>query len=348
MANVTLFNGANVPAFAKNAAVSAMTQALTGGGAQGRRISIRGGVFRLVDAGKEVAAIEERYLDVVVVAAAPKVARSLTLAKWDPENPSAPDCWSADGDTPDKDVPSPQARRCSECPQNIAGSGNGDSRACRFSQNLAVQLATDIEGPVHKLQVPATSIFGKAEGDNTPLQAYARSLAARNVDIGMVVTRLKFDTTVESPKLFFKAMRWLTDEEYAIAQEQGASQEAQDAISTKVAAPSVTTTQPALEGRPPARVAAAVPDVEDDEAPAPAPTPAPAPAARTRKPKPAVVEASAEDDEAPAPTPAPKRAAPAAAVEDPTAEPVVRNARAAAPAPAQSNLASMIDEWDDE
>jgi len=344
MSNVALFNGAAVPSFAKNAAVSAMTQALTGGGAQGRRISIRGGVFRLIDAGKEVAAIDERYLDVVVVAAAPKVARSLTLAKWDPENPSAPDCWSADGDTPDKEVPTPQARRCAECPQNIAGSGNGESRACRFSQNLALQLADDIDGPVHKLQVPATSIFGKADGDNTPLQAYARSLAARNVDIGMVVTRLKFDTTVESPKLFFKAIRWLTDDEYALAQEKGASDEARDAISTKVVPSTGSATPPALEGRPPLRAAPAPVDtVEEDEVPAPAPKPI----TRTRKPKDEVTVAPTVvvDDEPPTPAPKPRAAAPAPKEE---AEPAVRSARAAAPAPAQSNLAAMIDEWDDE
>jgi hypothetical protein len=268
---------------------------------------------------------------VVVVAAAPKVGRTLTLAGWDPENPSAPDCWSADGDTPDKEVPTPQARRCAECPQNIAGSGNGESRACRFVQNLALQLADDIDGPVHKLQVPATSLFGKADGDNTPLQAYARSLAARNVDIGMVVTRLKFDTTVESPKLFFKAMRWLTDDEYAVAQEKGASDEARDAISTKVVPSTGSATPPALEGRPPSRATPApVETVEGDEAPAPKP------ATRTLKPK---------DEGAAAPAPKPRAATPAPKEE---AEPAVRSTRAAAPAPAQSNLAAMIDEWDDE
>jgi hypothetical protein len=36
-----------------------------GGNSFGKRISIKGGVFRLLASGKEIAAIDERYLDVV-------------------------------------------------------------------------------------------------------------------------------------------------------------------------------------------------------------------------------------------------------------------------------------------
>ena len=74
MSNVAVFNPSQVPAFAKKRGqLSAVAKALAGGvGGGGKRISIKGGVFRLVAGGKEVAAIEERYLDVVIVNAAPK------------------------------------------------------------------------------------------------------------------------------------------------------------------------------------------------------------------------------------------------------------------------------------
>jgi hypothetical protein len=48
-----------------------------------------------------------------------------------------------------------------------------------------------------------------------PLQAYARWLAAQNINPEEVVTRLRFDTKAAVPKLYFKTMRWLTDEEFA-------------------------------------------------------------------------------------------------------------------------------------
>ena len=77
MSNVTLFSSSNVPAFARNNELSDTAKALTGGGSgvSTKRISIKGGVFRLVAGGKEVASIDERHLDVVIVRAAPKVSR---------------------------------------------------------------------------------------------------------------------------------------------------------------------------------------------------------------------------------------------------------------------------------
>ena len=77
MSNVTVFNPSQVPAFARNRGeLSPMAKALAGGaGGGGKRISIKGGVFRLISGGKEVASIEDRHLDVVIVNAAPKVSR---------------------------------------------------------------------------------------------------------------------------------------------------------------------------------------------------------------------------------------------------------------------------------
>ena len=66
MSNLTLFNSSNVPAFARNNELSETAKALTGGtGVSTKRVSIKGGVFRLVAGGKEVASIEDRHLDVV-------------------------------------------------------------------------------------------------------------------------------------------------------------------------------------------------------------------------------------------------------------------------------------------
>src|ERR1035437_4109385 len=141
---VSLFNPAQLPAFAKKGELSAIAKALMGGSAQiGKRISIKGGVFRLIADGKEVATVEERYLDVVIVNAAPKVSRTFYAAAYDENKAAAPDCWSQDGDKPASDVKAPQCSNCAQCPQNVKGSGQGDSRACRYSQRLAVVLAHD-------------------------------------------------------------------------------------------------------------------------------------------------------------------------------------------------------------
>lgn len=320
MSNVALFGGSNVPAFVKSRGeLSAVAKALAGGGAAGgKRISIKGGVFRLMSSGKEVAAIDERYLDVVIVNAAPKVSRTFYMAQYDSDKVSAPDCWSADGVTPAADANNRQSDKCDTCPQNIQGSGNGNSRACRFSQRMAVVLANDIEGDVLQLTLPATSIFGKEDGENRPLQAYARWLSAQNVDPSEVVTRMKFDTKSEAPKLFFKPMRWLTDDEFPVVKKQGASDDAIKAITMTVAKQDGVVSKPVEEtigGKRPAKAAPVAQD-EDDEPPAPAP--------KAKKAKPVVAE---EDD-----------------------EPVVRKEEKkpnAVPAK-KSSLVDMIDDWDEQ
>jgi hypothetical protein len=318
MSNVSLFNASNVPAFARQAELSETARALmggAGGGGNSKRISIKGGVFRLLAGGKEIASIEDRHLDVIIVKAAPKVARVFYAAKYDnTAAAAAPDCWSNDGEKPDASVKGPQASNCAQCAQNIAGSGNGQSRACRYQQRLAVVLANNPEGDVMQLTLPATSIFGKEDGDKRPLQAYARYLAAQTPPISpdMVVTRMKFDMKSESPKLVFAAQAWVDD--YEIVKQQAESKEAEQAIKMTVAqTDGVTAPAPlALEGK----------------------RPAPAPAVE-------------EEEEAPAPKAKKAKAAP---VVDESEEPEVRKPEAketAVPAK-KSKLADIVADWDDE
>lgn len=255
MANeISTFNPARIPSFARNAQ-SAISKALVGNaGADAKRISIEGGVFRLISGGKEIAAIPDRHLDVVIVAAAPSIGRTFYAGTYVKGQATGPDCWSADGDRPDESIENPPAERCVSCPNNVKGSGNGDSRACRFSQRLAVVLANDIAGDVLQITAPASSIFGKEDGGNRPLQAYARWLGAQSIAPEALVTRLKFDLNATAPKMFFEPARWLNDEEYATCQEKGASEAATRAVTMAFAKPEPAVAAPApiaLPGKPP-------------------------------------------------------------------------------------------------
>jgi hypothetical protein len=221
-----------------------------------KRVSIKGGVFRLLSGGKEIASIEDRHLDVIVVKAAPKVSRIFYAGSYDKDAAAAaPDCTSADGEKPDAGVKNKQSSSCTTCPQNIAGSGNGQSRACRYQQRLAVVLANNPSGDVLQVTLPATSIFGKEDGEKRPLQAYARYMAAQTppVNLDAIVTRMKFDTKAESPKLIFAPVRWLTNDEYVTAVEQSKSTDAEKAVAiTPAAADGVSTPAPlAIEGKRP-------------------------------------------------------------------------------------------------
>lgn len=338
--SVTVFNpGAVRPAFATQGTISTVAKALAGGGASGKRLSIKGCVFRLMVDGKEVTSIEDRYLDVVIVNAAPKVSRVFYAGTYVEGQAAAPACWSPDGNAPDPTVKDKQSAVCASCPKNVSGSGQGDSKACRYNQQIAIVLANDIEGDVMQLSLPAASIFGKAEGENRPLQDYVRYMLAQGIDVTQLITRLKFDTKVATPKLFFKPMRWLTEEEFEICQKQGVSSEAIKAITMTVS--QTDGVQPQVAAPAPLRAPAAAPAApqEEDEPPAPPPRRA-APVTQV------------EDPEPPAPAPAKRaRAAkPAALPPEPEPEPTVRQAAPAATArvPATTSLAQTLADWDDE
>lgn len=226
-----------LPAYLKELELDATTKALMGGGGgEMKRISIKGGVWRMMVNGKEIAKNEERSMNVVIVAAAEKVSRTFYMKQYtEGGEVTAPDCWSADGEVPDAKAANPQAKRCLDCPQNVKGSGQGDARACRYSQRLAVVLANDIKGDVFQLTLPAASIFGAGEPGKWPLQTYAKMIGSKGVPITAVVTEMRFDTNSATPKLTFKPVRVLEPAEHEAAIAQGKTPAAQRSITMTVA-----------------------------------------------------------------------------------------------------------------
>ncbi len=230
---LTMFNGGAVPAHIANRELSKATLALSSGAPSVKRISIEGGVFRMMVGGKEVAKNTDRSMNVVVVSTAPANSRIY----YDPAVPyvrgqaSAPTCSSTDGVKPNAGTKSPQASTCASCSQNIAGSGNGDSRACRYQRRLAVVLEGDISGDVYQIILPATSIFGRGQGtQQLPLEAYARMLHGNRVGVDSVVTKMEFDTDSSTPKLVFSPARFLEENEQALVDAQAETPEAESAI----------------------------------------------------------------------------------------------------------------------
>ena len=174
-----------------------------------RRVSIQGSRFTGLD--QEVGST---YIDVVIVNAA-AVSRSYYKGDYDPKAKRLPTCWSSDTQRPAPEVPPDQRQsaRCIDCTNNVRGSGSGGGRACRFSQRLAIVEEQALD-TVYQLQVPASSIFGKAQGRSSmPLQAYAKFLSGHGTPSATVVTRISFDTGSPVPRLFFYPQRPLEEKE---------------------------------------------------------------------------------------------------------------------------------------
>ena len=240
MANeLSLLNG-NLPAHLRGE-LDETTKALMGGGSSGgtnvKRISIKGSVFRMMVEGKEVAKNEDRAMNVIIVGASQYNSRHYYEGTFtEGQAGKLPDCFSDDGIKPSTRATSKQCDTCKDCPQNIAGSAAGSTtaRACKFSRRLAVILENDQQGDVFQLTLPAQSIFGKAEGGKMPLEAYVRLLGSNNVSVTSVVTEMRFDTDSATPKLTFKAVRYLEADEFANAQAKSKTPETKTAIGTTV------------------------------------------------------------------------------------------------------------------
>jgi hypothetical protein len=234
MSDLAIFKN-GLPAYLKNA-VDDTTNALAGSELGARRISIKGGVFREFIGGKEYRVSEERAMNVVIIKAAPKVSRKFYAGTYVEGEVAAPACWSTDGMRPDESVKEKQSSKCMDCPQNIKGSGSGDSRACRYEQRLAVLIDGEIDKEeVYQLVLPPTSVFGDGEKKKLPLQAYARHLKSNGLPVTGVVTEMRFDTASPTPKLVFSPVRGVTEDEYETIQRLGNSQEAIAAITMTVA-----------------------------------------------------------------------------------------------------------------
>jgi len=240
----------------------------SGGGTQNRRISLRGGKFRQVVNGDEMRVSKNDSMEIVIIDAA-KIARTYYSGEYDPKATAAPTCWSADTNVPAPEVPEDQrqASKCMDCPQNVKGSGAGQGRACRFSQRLAVAFPQKLD-EVYQLQLPATSIFGDSKDGKMPMQAYAKFLRANNTPAVAVVTEMAFDENSPVPKLFFRPVRPLLEEELEKALEMREHQDTKRAVTLTVAqtdgVQKVTVQEDAPKPAPKKRVNAIEADAADE------------------------------------------------------------------------------------
>ena len=244
MSNMTLFkSGSVIPDYLREAA-DATTKDIAGSSG-GKQISIKGGVWRMVVGGEEVAKNEDRAMNFVVIASGKGVTRTFYADKYEEGKDIKPACWSAEGVVPNEEVTNPQSKSCATCPQNIEGSGDGKARACRYSKRLAVALENDIGGNIYRLSVPAKSYFGRAEGEKMPLQAFGKFLSGHGIPITGIVTEARFDTAEAVPVLKFRAVRPLTKEEWELGKAQSQTEDARQAIELKMV-PSKAESMPAL------------------------------------------------------------------------------------------------------
>ena len=233
MSNITLLNQ-DLPDFLQTAGVSELTKNLAGRTGV-KRIVPKNGIFRKVVGGEEMGKVKGD-LEVVVVNASPKVGRIFYAKQWTPEaEPSAPDCFSNDGNVPDVGSTNKQSDRCDSCEQNIKGSGMGNSKACRYSRRIAVTLVEDfgtsLEGSVYQMNLASKSLFGDSVGDNThTFENYTKYLANNGKSLDYVVTQLSFNEDNDNQSILFTPVRFINKEQYAVTSKAAGLPETQKMV----------------------------------------------------------------------------------------------------------------------
>jgi hypothetical protein len=228
---VSIFKNRDV-AVAGKKAPSALTQSLMKGGSKLKRISPRNGMFVRVVNG-ETAGKFKAPLRVVLVGVAPAVQRTFYVKAYDPNaEATPPDCWTNDGNKPDVSIKNPQGKTCETCPQNIKGSGQADSRACRFKRRVAVILPEEVggnnHGDIYQLEVASKSIFGKGSGQTLPLNAYIDYIIANGENIDGVITEVDFNEDNNNQSILFRAVDFVASHP-----------DLQDTVDTAVESPDV-------------------------------------------------------------------------------------------------------------
>jgi hypothetical protein len=266
MSNVALFNN-QLPDYLKEVQLDDVTKALAGGDSQTKRIALGANKFVLKVNGTEISKTPTNKLEVVIVNASKHVSRTFYAKAWDPKADAAPpDCWSNDGEKPDPTVKEPQNASCIGCQQDINGSGQGNTKACRKNRRVAVALASDLDGDVYQMTLQSKSIFYdmKDPGDleHMPFNQYAKYVGSQGYNLNTLVTEMRFDEDSTVGKLFFRPVRFLEKHEWDVAVKQGDSAAAKNAVTMSVASgdskPKLAAPTPAKEAP-----AAAEPDIAE-------------------------------------------------------------------------------------
>jgi len=232
MSNITVIDQ-DLPDFLQASGVSELTKSLMGSGV--KRIVPKNGIFRKEVGGKEMGRIKGD-LNVVVVNSSPKVGRIFYAGAWTPDaKPVSPDCFSNDGNVPDAGSENKQADRCDSCPKNIKGSGQGNSKACRYSRRIAVLLEDDfdtaLEGSVYQMNLASKSLFGDSPTPTSHMfEGYVKYLGNNGKSLDWYITKLSFNEDNDNQSILFSAVEHIKRHQYDVITKVGNTPEVQKMV----------------------------------------------------------------------------------------------------------------------
>lgn len=204
-----------------------LNESIVGGMTSGGHpsIGIKQAKWRLREGAAEEV-VQSFTLDVIIVNANKHLSKVFYLGAYTGEEGKAPDCFSDNGEGPSAQSSSPQCISCAACPHNAWGSkitpAGNKIKACSDYKKLAVVLADDPGRNVYELRIPGASL--------KQLNEIMTKLINNRVPIPAIVFQLSFDSTVDFPKIVFKPLNYVDENQAAQVERWVNSAEAKEAV----------------------------------------------------------------------------------------------------------------------
>jgi len=223
--DVNVFNpNTSLPAkqagvFNSDALAGDLSDGAGGGGFQ--LLSIRGSKWRVKTSAGDLPILNADdeptpSIEVILVKSNKNISKLFYEKSYSEGDDEAPTCMSVDGVKPDTASTKPQNKDCATCANNKWGSriteAGKKAKRCADTRRIAVWLRTmepvgaDGSEPM-LLRIPAASL--------NDLATFGANMAKKQYPYNAIVTRIGFDVHVSFPKLTFRAVRPITEDEAA-------------------------------------------------------------------------------------------------------------------------------------
>ncbi|MDC9589802.1 hypothetical protein PSI23_10960 [Xenorhabdus sp. XENO-10] len=183
------------------------------------RIKMKGHILQAFIGPNLVAQSQPLQPMTVVMLRPSKVGRTFYRDTYVEGSKETPDCYSNDNITPAADAKRKQCTRCDLCPQNLPGSGiNGESRACRYRQSIAVWTPGENDSTwdtIFQVNLSSTAIFGeKPNADGyMGLNALVNWFRKQKLDPSKAWIQLYVDPYSEHKRIVMKPKGYVADSE---------------------------------------------------------------------------------------------------------------------------------------
>lgn len=158
------------------------------------------------------------YLDVVLINGSKQLAKAFYVNAYAQGSADQPDCWSMDSIRPDASVLKKVNPTCGDCPMNAFGSrvtpDGKQAKACADHRRIVVAFPNELAKPD-----PTSLLLRVPQSSLRSLRNYVDLLARNGYEPGGCVTRLSFDPAASFPKLEFRFVGPVTDQEFGTVEQ---------------------------------------------------------------------------------------------------------------------------------